>query len=237
MVPGALLYHPSPSWVVTTPPPHGWRAMADSSSTPSLWLRRYSSYLSPGSKLTESQAGLVRKSLAVMVDACRLYEDGKHGELMLSYNGGKDATVMLFLSLAARAHYESTLCGDAGLGEGAGGGGDSGSCGSSMRRCRAIYFKKDEDFSVLDEFAQRTAAETGLEMVVYSDRGFMEGLADSIANKGARAFVMGTRRDDPHGKDLDAFSPSSPSWPPFMRVNPILDWKYDDVWAFINVRC
>ncbi|KAH8060508.1 hypothetical protein JL722_4611 [Aureococcus anophagefferens] len=48
------------------------------------------------------------------------------------------------------------------------------------------------------------------------------------------AFVLGTRRGDPNCGDQQAFEPSSDWMPPFMRVNPILDWTYGDVWAFLR---
>ena len=38
---------------------------------------------------------------------------------------------------------------------------------------------------------------------------------------------------DPNADGQDAFCPSSAGWPPFMRLNPILDWGYADVWAFL----
>jgi len=30
------------------------------------------------------------------------------------------------------------------------------------------------------------------------------------------------------------FCPSSAGWPAFMRVNPVLDWGYSDVWALLR---
>jgi 3'-phosphoadenosine 5'-phosphosulfate sulfotransferase (PAPS reductase)/FAD synthetase len=48
-----------------------------------------------------------------------------------------------------------------------------------------------------------------------------------------RAIILGTRRGDPNAADQQPFCPSSRGWPPFMRINPILDWGYADVWAFL----
>lgn len=45
---------------------------------------------------------------------------------------------------------------------------------------------------------------------------------------------MGNRRSDPWSRDLEAFCKSSPGWPEFTRVFPILDWSYAEVWAFLR---
>ncbi len=50
-----------------------------------------------------------------------------------------------------------------------------------------------------------------------------------------RAMFVGTRRDDPHGPQLSARSWTDKDWPRVERIHPILDWTYQDVWAFL--RC
>jgi len=55
-----------------------------------------------------------------------------------------------------------------------------------------------------------------------------------LARTGVKAVLLGTRRGDPNAGGQAEFCPSSPGWPPFLRVNPILDWGYGDVWAFLD---
>ncbi|WOL05428.1 FAD synthase [Canna indica] len=62
---------------------------------------------------------------------------------------------------------------------------------------------------------------------------FKSGLEALLKEKPTKAIFLGTRIGDPNAVGQEQFSPSSIGWPPFMRVNPILDWSYRDVWAFI----
>lgn len=60
---------------------------------------------------------------------------------------------------------------------------------------------------------------------------FTDYLADDPA---VRAIFVGTRRTDPHGANLRHFDPTDNSWPTFMRIHPVIDWHYQDVWVFIR---
>ncbi len=48
----------------------------------------------------------------------------------------------------------------------------------------------------------------------------------AVEEMGVRAVIMGVRRGDPYSDKMEHFQPSSPSWPPFMRINAIIDWSY-----------
>ncbi|KAG0699077.1 adenine nucleotide alpha hydrolases-like protein [Suillus ampliporus] len=49
-----------------------------------------------------------------------------------------------------------------------------------------------------------------------------------------QAILVGTRRSDPHGATLSHRNMTDPGWPAFERVNPIINWGYSDVWTFLR---
>ena len=127
--------------------------------------------------------------------------------VLVSFNGGKDATVMLHL---ARAAYRR-----AGLGE-----------------PRCVYWHDADCFPEVDSFVEDTAKRYGLQVHRY-DGSFIDGMADAV-QRGCSAVLLGTRQVDPNGVGATAFQPSSKGWPIFMRINPVLRWSYSDVWAFLR---
>ncbi|KAG2611340.1 hypothetical protein PVAP13_4KG130600 [Panicum virgatum] len=90
---------------------------------------------------------------------------------------------------------------------------------------RTIYFEDPNTFPEIDSFTYETASTYGLPLeTIRTD--YKSGIEALIKEKPTKAIFLGTRNGDPDAVGQQQFSPSSPDWPPFMRVNPILDWSY-----------
>ncbi|XP_008789470.2 FAD synthase-like [Phoenix dactylifera] len=143
-------------------------------------------------------------------------------QVAFSFNGGKDSTVLLHLLRAGYyLHKEKTD-------------NSHGNQLDCMLNCpiRTIYFESPCAFPDINLFTYETAAVYDLHLeIIRSD--FKSGLGTLLTEKPIKAIFLGTRIGDPNAVGQEQFSPSSTGWPPFMRVNPILDWSYRDVWAFI----
>jgi FAD synthetase len=50
-------------------------------------------------------------------------------------------------------------------------------------------------------------------------------------HKEVKAILVGTRRTDPHGGSLTHFDQTDKGWPAFMRVHPVIDWHYAEIWT------
>lgn len=155
----------------------------------------------------------------VIQRAFALYE---FDQVAFSFNGGKDSTVLLHL---LRAGYylheeEGRKCND--------------NQSASLPRCpiRTIYFETPCAFPEINSFTYETATKYELQLEIIRLE-FKSGLESLMMERPTKAIFLGTRIGDPNAVGQEQFSPSSPGWPPFMRVNPILDWSYRDVWAFL----
>lgn len=155
----------------------------------------------------------LRPAMRVLRNAYRIY--GARG-VFTSFNGGKDAVVIMHLSRAVLAKHcvdQQHIC-----------------------RTRTIFFQSDGEFEEVEQFVDESEVAWDLELLRL-DVGFVEGLKQCIAEEGGMplGFVLGTRRGDPNCGVQAAFEPSSDWMPPFMRVNPIVEWTYGHVWHFLRL--
>lgn len=131
-------------------------------------------------------------------------------ELCLSFNGGKDCTVLLHLFHAA----VSEKC-------------------NPDTKINALYIRYDSPFPEAEEFIQETTKRYNLNLITVQGniKSALQGL--KTTHPKIKAILLGTRRHDPFTERLRTFTCTDPGWPEYMRVNPILDWHHCDVWSVI----
>lgn len=188
----------------------------------------------------ENLPQLILSALDILHQAYRLYGPES---VVGSYNGGKDACVILHLMRAAYANYIR----------------DNPALVGSACQPKTIYFEHEDEFPEVLDLLHETVVEYDLAVLAF-EKGikYPDGLRSIVetnfvgttkTNAAVRtgsgtdmrrpfpiAFVLGTRAGDPNAGGQAGFAPSSSFMPPFMRVNPILtpEWNYSHVWKFLR---
>jgi len=108
-------------------------------------------------------------------------------------------------------------------------------------KLRVIYFLSRNEFPEIRKFVETEVERYNLDMQLHA-KDFVSGLKACISGEAEErgekaphlAFVLGTRKGDPNCGVQKNFEPSSSWMPAFMRVNPILNWDYGQVWKFLR---
>jgi 3'-phosphoadenosine 5'-phosphosulfate sulfotransferase (PAPS reductase)/FAD synthetase len=141
-----------------------------------------------------------------------------HNQLCLSFNGGKDSCVVLYLYYAIATRLEITA------------------------RTNVLLIDIKDQFDEMNFFISKTLKSfygDSLNLIVLSDveKSIKENLNTLKAIRPELTGIfMGVRRSDgSYFQNMQAFAPTDSNWPSYMRINPLLEWTYSEVWFFIRL--
>lgn len=140
--------------------------------------------------------------------------------LAFSFNGGKDSTAVLHVLLAAVKQWRESN-------------NQRWTPADGLAGVHVFYFESASDFPEVEEFVHASDKEHSLSLATYACP-FKEGIERMLAERAIKGIFIGTRHGDPNCEGQEFFCPSSRGWPPFMRINPVLNWTYSDVWRYLR---
>ncbi|KAH8404791.1 hypothetical protein KR222_003570, partial [Zaprionus bogoriensis] len=146
-------------------------------------------------------------TIKVIRHAGKLY---KPEELMLCFNGGKDCTVLLDVLIKEQ---------------------------TASTPLRAMCVRSHDPFEEVEQFINRSMERYPLVVQRYS--GALKFAIEQALteNPQVRAMFLGCRRTDPGCRTLSEMEPCDKGWPPLMRIFPLIDWSYHDIWNYLRSRC
>lgn len=153
----------------------------------------------------------VSKSLDI-IEECLDQVKSNMNRICLGFNGGKDCTVLLVLVRAVLQNRN--LC----------------------QSLKSINVSNARDsFTEMEDFVDQCTRDFHLQMIRLPG-GIKDALFDlKQKDEEIEAIFMGTRATDvPKDKEVAYFQKTDEGWPEFLRVCPILDWTYHEVWQFLR---
>jgi FAD synthetase len=102
---------------------------------------------------------------------------------------------------------------------------------SPTAKIPAVYVMCTNPFGEVDDFVDTCIDDYALDLYRYllpMKSAFASYLSK---NSSVKAIFVGTRRTDPHGRFLTHFDPTDKGWPQFMRIHPVINWRYQEIWS------
>uniref|UniRef100_A0A0N4ZT51 FAD synthase n=1 Tax=Parastrongyloides trichosuri TaxID=131310 RepID=A0A0N4ZT51_PARTI len=161
----------------------------------------------------ETDEKLRMKILKSFEDIFSILETYTLPQIIISFNGGKDCTLALhLLSLCLKSKYPF-----------------------SKSPIHAFIHKTTEEFSEIEAFINKICDMYNIKKSVYN-LPMKESLTQlKIDFPNIFPIIMGTRRMDPTGKYMKSnICETDNDWPKLLRVCPIFDWDYHEVWRVIK---
>jgi len=138
-----------------------------------------------------------------------------YDEVMLSFNGGKDCTLLLHL---LRVKMDEIY--------------------GPEKMIRAFHILCEDEFQELRHFLLDICWKYNVQLKELG--GSMKAGLVSLKEESphVKAVFMGSRSTDPHGKFMKSNCQwTDKDWPQFYRVCPIFDWTYGEIWTAIRGLC
>ncbi|GAU98872.1 hypothetical protein RvY_09955 [Ramazzottius varieornatus] len=158
-----------------------------------------------------------RDVLPAAVDVVRAaFRQYAGSPLAVAFNGGKDCTVLLDLVIRTFREFSSEE-----------------DLSHQSVPILAVYFRSRPQFPEVEKFIQEKIRELDIPLEIY-DGDLKESLGKFVqSHPSVKGIFMGTRSGDPRSQHLEAFSPTDPSWPPIMRILPLLKMSYHNIWLYL----
>uniref|UniRef100_A0A914MD05 FAD synthase n=1 Tax=Meloidogyne incognita TaxID=6306 RepID=A0A914MD05_MELIC len=136
-------------------------------------------------------------------------------QISLSFNGGKDCTLLLHLFRACvNKKY------------------------NNQKQINAFYIKSDDEFPEVVDFVNSISEKYNLK--VFELEGPLKSGLICLKNKKPEivATPMGSRYSDPKAAKMKSKCEwTEKGWPSFLRVCPLLDFSYSDIWILLRYLC